>query len=320
MRFQSELEKAILTVSTTSFRTTAAVLSSYVESYRPRFDIVSGVQVGALDLGAVTISTVRSDGHELTSVEPARWTTIMPVRGLLTTSAGGLTFTASSNNGVQLAPGKRSTTVKGSEGSDFIAAGLSVAFRSLPQCMARGHLMGVCFDPRSLHAARTLRDQLHLVVQEWARPGGLFTRHRVRAALEPLFLDMVETVWEESGVPSDPLRSDKAERLVRRAEAVLHARSDEPLRIADLASAAGVKLRTLQLAFRLRRNASPRDVLNTFRLERVRERLLHPSNETTVTDAAIDSGFSHLGRFAHAYRVKFGEAPSVTLARSFRRL
>lgn len=320
MIWQSESEENILKVSSTCFQSSTAVLSSYVESYRPRLAKEAGVQVGALGLGAITISTVRSDGHELTAVEPTRWTTIMPVRGSITISAGGLTVSAGSNDAVQLAPGRRSTTVQSPEGSDFIAVGLSVAFRSLPQCMTGGHLTGHSFHQRSLPAASMLRDQLHLVVKEWAQQGGLIDRHRVRLALEVLFLDLVETIWEESAPDFCSLHSDNAETLVRRVEAVLHARCDEPLRISDLASEAGVRLRTLQLAFRLRRNASPRDVLNTFRLERVRERLLHPSNGTTVTDAAIASGFSHLGRFAHAYRVKFGEAPSVTLARSFRRL
>jgi AraC-like DNA-binding protein len=35
-----------------------------------------------------------------------------------------------------------------------------------------------------------------------------------------------------------------------------------------------------------------------------------------VSDAALDSGFVHLGRFAVAYRRRYGESPSETLRRT----
>jgi transcriptional regulator GlxA family with amidase domain len=44
--------------------------------------------------------------------------------------------------------------------------------------------------------------------------------------------------------------------------------------------------------------------------------LLAASPETaSVSMIALGSGFTHLGRFAQHYRRRFGESPSVTLAR-----
>jgi len=42
-----------------------------------------------------------------------------------------------------------------------------------------------------------------------------------------------------------------------------------------------------------------------------------PKNKKTVTRVASDFDFHHLGRFATAYRKKFGESPSETLNPSF---
>lgn len=101
---------------------------------------------------------------------------------------------------------------------------------------------------------------------------------------------------------------------VRQAEEIMYAGSDEPFSMLDLASALGVGLRSLQLAFNeVHGGLSPRDVLNRIRLEKARERLLAAERDHSVTTIAMDSGFFHLSRFAQAYRRTYGERPSDTL-------
>ena len=52
------------------------------------------------------------------------------------------------------------------------------------------------------------------------------------------------------------------------------------------------------------------------RLARARQELLTARRDAKVTDIALNSGFSQLGRFAAQYRNAFGEAPSMTLQRT----
>lgn len=104
-------------------------------------------------------------------------------------------------------------------------------------------------------------------------------------------------------------------RRVSRACDIMHAQPDEAPSIADLALELGVSPRYLQLSFRAVHGISPRQYLERIRLDRVRAIILAQGHAGSVTSAALDCGFFHLGRFSQAYRRTFGELPSETLAR-----
>jgi transcriptional regulator GlxA family with amidase domain len=74
----------------------------------------------------------------------------------------------------------------------------------------------------------------------------------------------------------------------------------------------------LQLAFRAAGEPSPRAALWSIRLEAANLRLTAPDEAASVSAVALDCGFTHLGRFAIAYRARFGETPSATLRRALR--
>ncbi|WP_305093768.1 AraC family transcriptional regulator [Prescottella sp. R16] len=82
----------------------------------------------------------------------------------------------------------------------------------------------------------------------------------------------------------------------------------------DMAEAAGVSVRRLQEGFREYLGMCPRDYLLDVRLARVHDDLVagDPSS-TSVTDIAVRWGITHTGRFAAAYRRRYGVAPSATL-------
>jgi AraC-like DNA-binding protein len=93
-----------------------------------------------------------------------------------------------------------------------------------------------------------------------------------------------------------------------------------PNRLHDLAAELGCTLRTLESAFRQCAGMTPGSYLRYERLNRVRAALVaHESSDTTVTALAIEHGFTELGRFSRDYNRVFGELPSQTLHRRFRR-
>lgn len=100
------------------------------------------------------------------------------------------------------------------------------------------------------------------------------------------------------------------------ARAVEAARQGISVRVEDLARTAGVSVRTVYRASARQLGGPPTARLRVSRLREVRRRLLAAAPGETVTSAAVDCDFSHLGRFAAIYRQQFGESPSETLRRS----
>ena len=82
-----------------------------------------------------------------------------------------------------------------------------------------------------------------------------------------------------------------------------------------LAATLNTSRRTLLKAFQETMGTSPSRYMLARRLNGAQRNLLRGSS-TTVTDAALDHGFEHFGRFARHYRTLFGEPPSATLLRA----
>jgi AraC-like DNA-binding protein/mannose-6-phosphate isomerase-like protein (cupin superfamily) len=109
-------------------------------------------------------------------------------------------------------------------------------------------------------------------------------------------------------------------RFVRRAVDFMQAHGGEPLTLNAIAAAAAVSPRTLARGFRRYKDCAPASYLRALRLDRCRHELLDGlPEETSVTGVAAKWGFSNHGRFACAYRERFGENPADTLRRKPRR-
>lgn len=113
----------------------------------------------------------------------------------------------------------------------------------------------------------------------------------------------------------DDPRPGATPRHVRRAEEFIRAHADRPITLLDIAEAAGVAPRTLQLGYRTVLGISPVRSLTRERLRRIRYELIAGEGTASVTDVALRWGFTHLGRFAADYRREFGERPSETVRR-----
>lgn len=112
-------------------------------------------------------------------------------------------------------------------------------------------------------------------------------------------------------------RALPAPRVVRRVVELIDSAPQTAFTVADLARCAGVSERSLHAAFRRQLGTSPMAYLRRRRLEQAHDELLRidATAGVKVTDVALRHGFAHAGRFAAAYRARFGEPPSATLRR-----
>lgn len=112
-------------------------------------------------------------------------------------------------------------------------------------------------------------------------------------------------------------RHDAHPDTLRHAIAFIEANPDRDITVADIAGAAHVSIRAVQLAFRRHLDTTPMAYLRRVRFAAAHQalRAADPSTGVTVTGIAADWGFSNPGRFAAAYRAAYGEPPSETLHR-----
>lgn len=91
----------------------------------------------------------------------------------------------------------------------------------------------------------------------------------------------------------------------------LRLQPDAPLSVNEMANAASVGVRALELAFRKHLDTTPARYLRDQRLRGARADLQVRSavQRPRVTDVALKWGFSNPGQFARAYRERFGELP-----------
>ena len=113
-----------------------------------------------------------------------------------------------------------------------------------------------------------------------------------------------------------PTERSAATPSARRALALMVNSMDEPPSITRLALESGLSKRTLHRVVRREFGLSPMALSRRIRLVEVRAKLEAPKADTTVTAAACQWGFTHLGRFAGEYATEFRERPSETLRRA----
>jgi AraC-like DNA-binding protein len=155
---------------------------------------------------------------------------------------------------------------------------------------------------------RLLRDELSYEHSLIYQP--LIAEQLRSSVLSGLLLSVPHRYHDELTTPA----TARPPRAIRR---VVEAINDEPERavtVVDLARAAGMSVRSLQEGFRRHVGVTPMAYLQQVRLSRANA-ALREADPVRVTVAAVAHrwGFAHLGRFASAYRARFGESPSETL-------
>jgi AraC-like DNA-binding protein len=154
-----------------------------------------------------------------------------------------------------------------------------------------------------------------LVRDEFGHPRSLI-RHPLIAeqlrhsVLSGLLLCLPHRYSDELMAPARP----GPPRAIRRALDAIHGEPERAFSVADLAAIAGMSVRSLQEGFRQHVGSAPMTYLQHVRLVRAHETLRRADPQrVTVASVAHRWGFAHLGRFASAYRSRFGISPSETL-------
>jgi AraC-like DNA-binding protein len=109
-----------------------------------------------------------------------------------------------------------------------------------------------------------------------------------------------------------PVRANSA--ALTAARCFIEDHLQESLCLEGIAAHCGVSIRSLSAVFKHEHGMSVMRYVTEARLQAARRLLLCRQANMTVARAVADCGFSGLGRFAAAYRTRFGELPSRTLA------
>jgi AraC-like DNA-binding protein len=119
-----------------------------------------------------------------------------------------------------------------------------------------------------------------------------------------------------AGVANLQFISPSSRARVRAMKAWIDRHFKEPISLEELCKALRMSKRSLQYLCMAGFGMTPMEVVQWRRLAAVRRALERAGPDTTVTDTALNNGFTHLGRFSVMYREVYGELPSATLARS----
>lgn len=96
-------------------------------------------------------------------------------------------------------------------------------------------------------------------------------------------------------------------RNLQLALSFIDANLEHPLTLEEIATAAGTRPRSLQIAFREHCQVTPLGYWRNRRLDQAFDDLA--MGDCTVTEAALRWGFTHFGRFSTAFRARHGVAP-----------
>jgi len=154
------------------------------------------------------------------------------------------------------------------------------------------------FDPTNPQTA-SLLSLLQYFVGELNRPGGVLEFPAAIASFEQTLISFLlfglEHNYKVQLLNPSPSISFVQ---VKDVEDYLKAYASQPLTMDDIARGTGYHLNAIFRAFKKHRNYTPMQFLRTTRMDLARQRLLLAKTGESVSQIAMNCGFSHLGRFS----------------------
>ena len=278
------------------------------------------VATAVLPVSGARLHHVISSGHMIEAEDTASLTIMMPVVGTLGLETANADFRVAAGESLTLRPSRRRTRTAGTDHEPFEAIMLKVPAsvfettdgETFPR---RGSDFAAVEDTST--ATGPLRDFLRYLVTDIASPDSLLRSRSAGATAESLLWEHFRAFLAKTGpAVSTVVQSSPSQmRTVWSAIDFMRAHYSEPITVLDIAKAVGTGPRNLQDAFRSCGNRTPMAMLSSIRMENVRLELMTSDQSLSVTHIAMNCGFTHMGRFAKAYRDVYGEAPSQTLGK-----
>lgn len=166
-------------------------------------------------------------------------------------------------------------------------------------------------------STESLKNMILQVWRECHQRKSLSTYEAVGRELEGLFASMLLL-----NVPNN--YTDKLTKIhelkpsvgCRATANYLKENATENIHLDDIVQASGLTKTSLYTEFKKYYGMTPMEFLRVERLRLAYETLASATaSSISVTNVAIDSGFTHFSRFANYYKKQFGELPSQTLQR-----
>jgi len=201
-------------------------------------------------------------------------------------------------------------------GSMFLTPeSLDAACKAITGCEFSGSPLKHLVRPNAAVMSRLLK--LHETVGQIATtmPELLDVQEAARSLEQQLIHILVRCLTDGVSVQMTSCNR-RHDMIVAKFEEYLEANPNVPLYLPEICAAIGATERTLRNACEEHLGMGPIRYLTLRRMHLARRALLQADDpSSTVTRIATDHGFWELGRFSVAYRVLFGEMPSVTLHR-----
>ncbi|OYO20973.1 AraC family transcriptional regulator [Enemella dayhoffiae] len=266
------------------------------ERYRPDF------RLQAVDLGPVLIGRIGWGGE--VAIDCAYEGSVevnAPLSGLLEWQGGGQRLASTAGQASVFAADEQQPITRWSRDCEVLGVKFDVRWLG-DRARAGFGATGPLLLPRQLDLRRGP------LAEWWRLVRSLHAAGVSNPAVADSLADAVTTSFLLCVLP-DERESGGGVGSVQR---VVDALGDAPERdwtAADMAAFAGVSVRRMQELFAAELGLTPRQVLQEMRLDRARTDLRR--GDDTVAEVAATWGFTNPGRFAAAYRKRFGCPPSL---------
>ena len=181
---------------------------------------------------------------------------------------------------------------------------------------AAGPIRLTSFQPRSALAGLRWQRMVTLL-RDVLESSEAAAQPLIRGSAARMLAATVLTTFPNTAIidPTAQDRRDATSTTLRRAIAFIEQHPHADISVADIAEAANVSIRAVQVAFRRQLDTTPMAYLRAVRLDRAHHELLatDPSHGDTVTGIAARWGFFSNSRFAAQYRRVYGVTPGHTL-------